>query len=439
MLYELANWMIVFFEVFCCKIFYESFGKVRFKGWANAIRLILLAICMRLIAHELVSYFILKQITVVLVFTIFMYSIIKINAKKSFILAILYQALLLTVDYITYLFYSVLISNNKTEEAEYIVESVLVVLLGKAILFLCILIIRKQFGKKSTEMLVDIEWLKFLFFPVFTIAIISGILAVFEYVDIPEQANLLYLIAFGMVGMNIVVFYLIHDIMHRDMMLHENQIFQMQVRNQTDMYRSISENLDKQKRRAHEFRNQIVCIESLMNKKQYKECENYVKSISGALNEETDLINTNNVIVNAILNTKYQEMTDKDIVFVFRVNDLSKISIGDEDVVTILANLLNNAIEACEDCSGKKIIKLKFICDEDRVIISVKNAYSHPIQYENDEIVTSKSISPEEHGIGIKNIVSVINKYNGSYAIKVMEDEFFFSIVIPRNERYSMG
>lgn len=439
MFYELANWMIIFFEVFCCKIFYESFGKARFNGRANIIRLLLLAICMRLVAHILAAFFMLKQIAVIIVYTFFMYALIKASVKKSFILAVLYQALMLTVDYITYLLYGGLISGYVTEEAEYIVQKGLVILLGKAILFLCILIIRKQFGKKIAEMLFDIEWLKFLFFPIFTIVIISAILAVFEYVDIPKQANLLYLIALGMVGMNIVVFYLIHDIMYRDMMLHENQIFQMQVRNQTDMYRSISENLDKQRKKTHEFRNQIICIESLMNKKQYEECEKYVKNIYGALNVETDIINTNNVIINAILNTKYQEMTDKGIVFVFRVNDLSEIGISDEDVVTILANLLNNAIEACEECSDIKVIKLKFICEEDRVIISVKNTYSCPVQYENDEIITSKSIDPEEHGIGIKNIVSVINKYNGSHAIKVMKGEFFFSIVIPLNERYSVS
>lgn len=143
------------------------------------------------------------------------------------------------------------------------------------------------------------------------------------------------------------------------------------------------------------------------------------------------MINTNNVIVNAILNTKYQEMTDKGIVFAFRVNDLSKIGISDEDVVTILANLLNNAIEACEECSGKKIIKLKFTCEKDRVIISVKNTYGRPIQYDKDEIVTSKVINPDEHGIGIKNIVSVIDKYNGSYVIQESGEEFYFSIVFP--------
>ena len=43
-----------------------------------------------------------------------------------------------------------------------------------------------------------------------------------------------------------------------------------------------------------------------------------------------------------------EEAISKNIVFVFKVNDLSKIVIKDEDLVVILANLLNNAIEACE-------------------------------------------------------------------------------------------
>ena len=56
----------------------------------------------------------------------------------------------------------------------------------------------------------------------------------------------------------------------------------------------------------------------------------------------------------------------------FRVNDLSQVKMKDEDVVTILLNLLNNAIEACEKCDDKKIIKLKFVNEDGVVIISVK-------------------------------------------------------------------
>ena len=278
------------------------------------------------------------------------------------------------------------------------------------------------------EKMLDTEWLRFLFFPVFTIAAISVMLSVFEYVQTVEQANLLAVIAFGMVGMNILVLYLINDIMEREVKMHENKVFQIQAKNQLEMYRSISENL---KRKTHEFKNQILCIESLLDKKNYSKLEEYVGKIYGLLNNEPDAINTNNVIVNAILNTKYQEAEAKGIVFVFRVNDLSELKMKDEDVVTILANLLNNAIEACEKCEDKKVIKFKFFKEDDKIIIAVKNTFNYDVKYENGEIKSTKTSNLDEHGVGIKNVLKSIEKYGGSYVIEDKNKEFFFSIIIP--------
>ena len=215
------------------------------------------------------------------------------------------------------------------------------------------------------------------------------------------------------------------------MKIHENKVFQIQARDQLEMYKSISENFDNQKRKTHEYKNQISCIESLLDKKQYSKLEEYVKKINGFLNNEPDTINTNNVIVNAILNTKYQEADAKGIVFVFRVNDLSDLKIKDEDVVTILSNLLNNAIEACETCEGKKVIKFKFIKEDDMTIIAVKNTFNYDVKYENGEIKSTKTTNVDEHGVGIKNVLKSIEKYGGSYVIEDKNKEFFFSIIIP--------
>jgi len=432
MLDFLPDVCMIVFEVFCCKIFFEIFGTVRYKGWINVAQIVLLVCSVFGAAKGLENIFVLKQIAIILIFSAFMFWHMKISIKKSLILAVLYQALLLATDYIAFLlYYSRLISDGETTGLIYVVESVLVVLFGKMLLYVCVLIIKKKFGKKSTEMLVDSEWLKFLFFPVFTIIIMVAMFSVFGYVETTGQIYLLFIIAFGMAGMNIVEFYLINDIIEREIKLHENKIFQIQVKNQTEMYRSISENFDSQKRKTHEYKNQIICIESLLGKKKYPELEEYVKEIYGHLDKELDAINTNNVIVNAILNTKYQEADAKGIVFVFRVNDLSQIRLKDEDVVTILSNLLNNAIEACEKCDDKRIIKLKFVNEDDMVIIAVKNTFNHPVCYENGEIKSSKIIRAEEHGIGIKNIIKVIEKYNGSYIIEDSKNEFYFSIIIP--------
>lgn len=421
--------LLIFIEAICCKSFFESFGEIRHKGWINVIKVLLLLSSMCLYSYGLSEHLILRQISAISVFSVFMFWYVKISLKKSFVLAILFDALLLALDYLTYLIGSWLpLEGERLGQQDGLV---LVYLLGKVVLFILILIIRKKFGKKSMELMLGKEWFRFLFFPVFTIAVIFAMISIFGFVQTVEQANLLSIIAFGMVGMNIVVFYMINDILDREMQMHENKVFQIQAKNQLEMYRSISENFDNQKRKTHEYKNQISCIESLLDKKQYSKLEEYIKKIYGSLNSEPDAINTNNVIVNAILNTKYQEADAKGIVFVFRVNDLSGLKMKDEDVVTILANLLNNAIEACETCEDKKVIKCKFVKEEDMIIIAVKNTFHNDVIYENGEIKSTKTTSVEEHGVGIKNVLKIIEKYGGSYVIEDKDKEFFFSIMIP--------
>ena len=423
--------LFIFIEIVCCKIFYETFGEVRYKGWINTIQFVLLLGSIFILSFGFSEYFVIRQISGILLFSVFMLWHVKISLKKSFVLAILFDALLLAMDYLIYLICRWFSLSSESLGQQYEIGLALVYLLAKVILFFVVLIIRKQFGKKSMEMMLDTEWLRFLFFPVFTIVAISAMLSVFGYVQTVEQANLLFVIAFGMIGMNIVVFYLINDVVKREAQMHENKVFQIQAKNQLEMYRSISENFDNLKRRTHEFKNQISCIESLLDKKQYSKLEEYAKKIYGSLNNEPDAINTNNVIVNAILNTKYQEADSKGIVFVFRVNDLSELRLKDEDVVTILANLLNNAIEACETCEDKKVIKFKFVKEDDMIIIAVKNTYNYDVIYENGEIKSTKTSSVDEHGVGIKNVLKIIEKYDGSYVNEDKDKEFFFSIIIP--------
>lgn len=171
-------------------------------------------------------------------------------------------------------------------------------------------------------------------------------------------------------------------------------------------------------------------MQALLEEKQYEKLENYIKGIYGGLDRDVNAIDTNNVIVNAVLNTKYREAQEAGIVFVLRINNLSGLWMEDEDVVTVLCNLLDNAVEACRECGGKKLIKLKFVIEGGMVKIGVRNTFQTPVVYEHGEIKTTKTLWKEEHGAGIKNIMEVIEKYGGSYAIKNKDGEFYFSIVI---------
>lgn len=424
------SFFIIALEVFCCKIFFETFGiKRKERDWLRNVGVLIFIIVLEYFGALFLSkYFLIKQIFMIFSIAFLMITYLKIKLWKAIILSALFQELLLVIDYFTLLIFHNL--EGTTDNIR--IRSALVVTFGKMLLFCVVVLVRKIMGKGSQMMPGDAEWLRFLFFPAFTICIIAALIQTSaDITDLPQE-NMFFVIAGGLAGMNLFVFYLIHDITRRATEVREEQLYRLKVRNQVNMYMSISENFNKERKRTHEYKNQLMCIKTLCNKKDYDALEEFINNISGKFDIEMDYISTNNVIVDAILNTKYQEMKEQKIVFVFRINDLSTLSIADEDIVIILSNMLNNAVEACEKCKGDKVIKLKFVVEDDgTIIISVKNTFENALVYENGELQTTKLQTSEEHGIGIKNIIEVIMRYGGSYIIQNDSKEFYFSVFIP--------
>jgi sensor histidine kinase regulating citrate/malate metabolism len=227
--------------------------------------------------------------------------------------------------------------------------------------------------------------------------------------------------------MNIIVFSLINDILKRQVRIAEDELLLERVKNETGMYRAISENYDKQLKREHEYKNQLSVIAALAHENKVDEINRYLKQYSDDILIHMDLIDTNNVIVNAVLNSKYQETREKGIVFVVKVNDLSELKVRDEDVVMILSNLLNNAIEANEGCE-EAVIKLKFVLENNEVVISVVNTFSKAPLIDGNKFKTTKTEDADRHGIGLENIRETVEKYNGFCVIK--HDNRYFKVAI---------
>ena len=419
-------------EIICCKIFFESFGKKRYESsLRNCFIIFSTIISCYLIVLTFYNKFIIKQILVIVAIALFMSAYVKVKLIKAIVLSLLFQGLLLSIDYLTFWVNISLFKSIADINKSYLIDASMIVVMAKLVLFMTVVIIRKKTGDKTADVLSNADFLRFMFFPISTIFTIIALIDTSGNGANQRQNDVFLAISLCLACMNILLFYLINDILKREIRVRESDIFRLRAKNQTDTYRSISENFVKQRRRTHEYKNQILCIESLINTENYAELKNYIKNISGHLSTELDYIKTNNVIVDAILNSKYRETLEKGIIFIFKLNDLSTIGIEDEDIVVILSNLLSNAIEACEKYSGKKVIKLKFIKEGDDIIISVKNTYNGELEIRDGEIQTSKLYDSDEHGIGINNIIDVIEKYQGSYTIQNDKEEFYFSIMLP--------
>ena len=433
MIEYIESFLIICLEILSCKLFYGIFGEKRRKNgsWSEVFVVTLLSVISFFSSAVFADNLAIKTVVFILEVAVIMYVLMEMSFLKSLILAFLCDGMLLLVDYVVFLLSRTIFKDIVGITDMDCIQGVLLILLGHAILLITLILVNKGIGRHSKVILGDSEWLSFIFFPLFTICTIIAMVSVLGKPQMQSRDFIYFMIAFALVGMNIVVFHLINSILKREEKIREDQIFWLKTKNQTQMYYSISENLEKHRKKTHEYKNQMLCIASLLQKKKYEELETYIGNVNEELNVELDSIQTNHVIVDAILNTKYREMTEKGIIFVFRVNDLSGLKLSDEDIVVILSNLLNNSIEACEKCQGKKVIKLKFVIEDDGIVLSVKNSYENSLVIQDGEYQTTKS-EYDEHGIGIHNIIHVIERYGGSYVIKPDDKEFFFSIFMPK-------
>lgn len=163
------------------------------------------------------------------------------------------------------------------------------------------------------------------------------------------------------------------------------------------------------------------------------ELKKYLAEINGEIEHDMDCIETNHHIINTVINQKYYESASKGILFLCKINDMSKINMKNKDIALLLSNLLNNAIEACEKIEGQKYIKIKLILKNNKLILSVKNSYDGKLCRINNQLATLKETDTESHGYGLKNVIKVVKDSDGDYVIKTTDSEFYISIYIPQN------
>ena len=413
--------------VMFCKMFIESFTKKRVLGKIYRF-LILNGFIMIEYLQSIIfaNIMLLKVIGIILCGTLFMWLYFEQKIIKIFILVLLYEGLCITTDYISLSMVGHFFIHVQREQLLSPAMNLLMGCLSQILLFFIILGIGRYFANNSASMLTELEWIRFTIFPVFTMGSIMAMLADFDTTVSIRQKDVLLYIAFGMLIINVLVFYLIHDILEREKQIREDKLFRERVKNETRMYHQISANYDMQCKREHEYKNQIMVISALVQKRKLEDLDRYLNKACDEIEHKTDCIDTNNVIVNAILNTKYREAKQKDVVFVLKVNDLSNLPITDEDVVVILSNLLNNALEACEKCNDK-ILKIKFIKENEQIVISVVNSFDGNILVVNGNYCSSKD-DLSIHGMGIKNVKEVVGKYGGTCVVR--HDNYMFHFII---------
>ena len=115
---------------------------------------------------------------------------------------------------------------------------------------------------------------------------------------------------------------------------------------------------------------------------------------------------------------------------IFNINQIENM-----DLIVIMGNLMDNAIEAAENVQdGFLKIYLYTQNNAHFSVIKVINNYIQEIEEDRGILLTIKE-DKGKHGFGIKNIKAVTEKYNGYFEC-FYQNKIFTAVVIIPNKEY---
>lgn len=299
------------------------------------------------------------------------------------------------------------------------------VIIGKVLYFLFIYGI--LFIHKSKNIRLNILYWKLLTIVVIVFYFAYTILLQF-YLDMKLNQTLVYIILLSLVlsviGIAVIVYY-ISELEHKQ---QETQFSLQKLEMEQSNYQQLNNVSKEIKIMKHDLKHDYALIENYLKEKEYSKIMKIVESRMQEVQEVTTTINSNNNIINAIINYKMMIANSKNIKINYEINVSSKEYMKDYHLNELLSNLLDNAIDNC----SKNDPKIEVFIEEDVFLyLEVINKINDSVLNKNPDLRTSKLGG--NHGHGIKSVKRIVNEYRGSVKFFEKDNKFHASIIIPLN------
>ena len=227
---------------------------------------------------------------------------------------------------------------------------------------------------------------------------------------------------------NVAIVYVVSLIEQDTEVKQQNNILSQQMEIQTASILALDKAYRQQRQTTHDFQNHLCTISDLLAQKSYETAAKYVRELSQAQTSRILIVNTHHPIIDAILNQKYQMAVESQIEMRFCINDLSGIQLSASELVVLLSNLLDNAIEACRRIDTERLIRCT-ILENDGSFLSIRNT-SLPVLITEHGIATTKA-SASEHGYGLPSVCRILDGLHAEYAYNYENGWFQFAAEIP--------
>ena len=194
------------------------------------------------------------------------------------------------------------------------------------------------------------------------------------------------------------------------------------------MYKQDNEHRKEIRRLNHDMKNMLIGVDGALSAMDIDEAHRMISEYLKCccdISDKSGFVSGNSAL-DYIVSAKKSEAEELGIAFYYDIAPLC-VQISETDICILFGNILDNAIEACEQLSSEKTIELKMRCMNGMLYISCKN----PTEQNDVSLLTQKP-DKEQHGFGTVSINKIANKYSGYANFKIEEGLFVCEIIIPR-------
>lgn len=249
----------------------------------------------------------------------------------------------------------------------------------------------------------------------------EAMLGVDEVYD-PAMSKILKLVSSGLIIFCVI--YLIYRYISVSVRQKESE---MQLEIELNHYEDMMKRDRDIRAFRHDYKNNILSISALVEGGKTDEAKKYLKELYDGLETTAIRFSTGNYLADAIISEKAAKAAENGNSIEFS-GILPRDKISNNDLCTILSNVLDNAIRACED-NSPSVIKIDSSLSDMGAVITVSNPVRERVIIKDNSIKTTKS-DTLNHGIGISNIKKTAAKYDGDVRLLCDDTTFTFEITV---------
>ncbi len=254
-----------------------------------------------------------------------------------------------------------------------------------------------------------------------------------------ESGNIIksLIIAVILMLLNFFVFYLFDQIIisyknqrELDLQKKQNEILKLQEQYSRQYVKNADQQYDSIRKIRHDMKDQLSVVYAMLSEGRMNDAMDYISRNVDIISSHYNIINTDSIIVNAVVNSKFT--VAETVGINVQCSTVKKFDGIDEmDLCNILSNMLDNAITACMKIPEDKerFVTLEISCENKIYRFVVKNSINGSVLKNNRKLLTSKS-DKKHHGFGVKIIREIAGKYKGRCEFFEQENVFCCMVVL---------